>query len=69
MTFNKQLRHINLALPEELLAIIDEEAKAHCSYCSEYIRKVLRAVVRDREKFMEHKNSPPPTKWLDTDDS
>lgn len=69
MTIWKQIRHINIILPEELLARIDEAAKAELQSRSEFIRQALLKIVLEHKTnniFTEEDKNP---KWLDVDDS
>jgi metal-responsive CopG/Arc/MetJ family transcriptional regulator len=69
MVLWKMTRNIHLALPEELLAEVDEAAKAHYMSRSEYIRVVLHKAIskRDPDKRYKPRGDEP---WLyDLDDS
>ena len=69
MVLWKRTRNINLALPEELLAEIDEAAKQNYMSRTAYIRQVLHKAMSKREPGKRYKpkgNEP----WLyDLDDS
>jgi metal-responsive CopG/Arc/MetJ family transcriptional regulator len=69
MTIWKMMRNINLCLPEELLAEIDEAAKQNFMSRSAYIRLALQHVILKRNPQRRYKpkgNEP----WrYDLDDS
>jgi metal-responsive CopG/Arc/MetJ family transcriptional regulator len=68
MTLWKLTRKINLALPEELLARVDEAAAERYMSRSDYIRYVLNNEVLKTDKN-SHSTEPVDTKWLALDDS
>ncbi len=75
MVLWKVLRNISLALPEELLAEVDEAANADYTSRSEYIRQTLRAAViaRRREQAanlgLDDESRQILDDWLDINDS
>jgi metal-responsive CopG/Arc/MetJ family transcriptional regulator len=68
MTLWRLTRKINLALPEELLARVDEAAAEKYMSRSEYIRYVLNAEVLKPTNTPPNPD-PPDLKWLGLDDS
>ncbi len=69
MTIWKMMRNINIYLPEELLAEIDEAAKQNYMSRSAYIRSTLHKTILKRDPQQRYKpigNEP----WrYDLDDS
>lgn len=69
MVMWKMVRNINLALPEELLAEVDEAAKRHFMSRSEYIRAVLHKAILRRPKDEKYERSGDEPWLYDLDDS
>jgi len=62
-------RNINLSLPEELLAEIDEAAKQQYLSRTAYIRKVLQAAIDKRDPNNKYKPNGNEAWLYDLDDS
>lgn len=67
------MRHINLAIPEELLADVDEAASKHYMSRSDYIRAVLHRATSVKQPEAKKKyispNTPIDEWFLDARDS
>ena len=69
MVLWKHTRNINLALPEELLAEIDEAAKQNYMSRTAYIRQVLNNAILKRESRKRYKPTGDERWRYDLDDS
>ncbi|HEY5152854.1 MAG TPA: ribbon-helix-helix domain-containing protein [Candidatus Saccharimonadales bacterium] len=69
MVLWKLTRNISLALPEELLARVDEAAKSFYMSRSEYIRFVLQKATIGQQPKTTKKNGATNPLFFDLDDS
>lgn len=70
MTLWRQVRNINLAIPEELLAEVDASANENYMSRTEYIRHVLHKEVSGTQpKKIKEETQRDPWKFIDLGDS
>lgn len=69
MVLWKQTRNINLALPEELLAEIDEAAKQNYMSRTAYIRQTLHKAILKRDSRKRYRPTGGEVWRYDLDDS